>query len=108
MPSKADLAPSITAFDPSSVVTSPRTNFASPPTLRISSVAAAARPGLLPLMTTLTPSPARTRAHCAPIPEVLPVTSARFPLTTYPCLLPFRNDDWIRGSNRHRRVALHR
>ncbi len=30
-------------------------------------------------MTTLTPSPARTRAHCAPIPEVLPVISARFP-----------------------------
>src|SRR3981189_574488 len=43
MPSKADLAPSITAVDPSSVVTSPRTNFASPPTLRISSVTAAAR-----------------------------------------------------------------
>jgi hypothetical protein len=33
----------------------------------------------LPLMTTLTPSPASTRAHCAPIPEVLPVISARFP-----------------------------
>src|SRR5271156_4509548 len=71
--------PSITAFDPSSVVTSPRTNFASPPSLRISSVTAAARSALLPLMTTLTPSPARTRAHCAPIPEVLPVISARFP-----------------------------
>ena len=55
MPSKADLAPSITAFDPSSVVTSPRTNFASPPTLRISSVTAAARSAVLPLMTTLLP-----------------------------------------------------
>src|SRR5712671_4262913 len=34
-------SPPITAFDPSSVVTSPRTNFASPSTLRISSVTAA-------------------------------------------------------------------
>jgi len=79
-------------IDPSSVVTSPRTKISPRANLLFMDFRRnGCWPDLaLPLMTTLTPSPARDTRACAQSPKCFPVIRRTLSFNNYACVLPFR------------------